>query len=200
MAMRSEDARFSMFIPQLTANKTHGGDEGNNSFGSGKTPQYVITCKDVFNSTLGEIGGADASADTAPCKSIKLGSGRLATYKSSGQQVGDGQIVGSDIWVWMEYGSWSPIIQQYLYEGKKMDEISIKRLISISGTLVVIQEIVCKTCMFKTYDQTGDTIAFSFCYVNYTDMSKSYGHDGTALGTIGVEIDYGTVGVKPISG
>jgi hypothetical protein len=195
--------RFMMFgsTPmESVSTKVSGDGNFNSHLGSGKTPQFVITCPDIFNSELGQIGGADASADTAPCITVDLGSARIATYDSSGQQSGDGSIVSKDIQIYMKYGSWGPVIQQRLYEGTKTDQISIRRLISINGTLVVIQEIICKTCMFKTYTQDGDTIRFSFCFVNYTDLSKSYAHDGTALGVVGVEIDYGTVGVKPISG
>ncbi|MDR1334221.1 MAG: hypothetical protein LBJ71_03315 [Holosporaceae bacterium] len=201
MAMNNGNRRFMMFGSTPMANATAQGDDNFNShFGSGKTPQFVITCKDIFSSDLGEIGGADASVDTAPCITIDLGSARVATYDSSGQQSGDGTIVSKDIHICMKYGSWGPIIQQRLYEGTKIDEIIIKRVISINGTLVVIQEITCKICMFKNYKQDGDAIKFSFCFVNYTDLSKSYAHDGTALGVVGVEFDHGTVGVKPISG
>jgi hypothetical protein len=195
------DRSFTMFSSNPRARLVAQGDDNLNShIGSGKTPQFVISCKDIFNSELGSIGGADASADTAPCVTVDLGSARVATYDSSGQQSGDGTIVSKDIHIGMKYGSWGPIIQQRLYEGTKIDEIVIKRLISINGTLVVIQEITCKICMFKTYTQEGDIIMFSFCFVNYTDLSKSYDHDGNPLGVIGVEINYSTVGVKGISG
>ncbi|MDR0632419.1 MAG: hypothetical protein LBF54_04270 [Holosporaceae bacterium] len=196
---RQED--FNMFEQTARPANLSTNDKGqNDAKGGGHTPQYTITCPDIFGSDLGEIDGNDASADTSPIIWIVLGSARLATYDSSGELSGDGRIVCRDIIICMKYGGWAPVIQQYMYEGKKIDKITVKRLISINGTLIVIQEITYETCLFKTYEQNGDTITFTFTFVKYTDLSKAYGHDGTAIGNVGVTFDYGSVKVESISG
>ncbi|MDR2781826.1 MAG: hypothetical protein LBB21_05250 [Holosporaceae bacterium] len=199
MVRVNNDRGFGMFNTTPRQNMVSKSDESlNSNVGGGKTPQYVIICKDIFGSDLGQIDGQDASGDSTPCLWVELGSARLATYDSTGEQSGDGKIVAKDIVICMKYGGWAPTIQQFLYEGKKIDSIVIKRLISINGTLVVIQEVSLETCMFKTYEQSGDTITFSFCYVIITDISKAYGHDGTSLGNVGVKFNFGTVGVEAI--
>ena len=100
----------------------------------------------------------------------------------------------------MKYGSWGPIIQQYMFEGKKLDTIAIKRMISINGTKVIIQTITYGTCLIKTYEQSGDTITFSYCYVSIEDVNTAYGHDGTKVGNTGVKFDYSTLKSESVSG
>jgi hypothetical protein len=196
-----EDKGFKMFTQNQRNNPLAQGDESHNSHvGGAKTPQYVITCKDIFSSDLGKIGGSDASADTAPLLWIETGGARLATYDSSGQLSGDGKIVCKDPIAHMKYGDWSPLIQQNMYEGKKIDKITIRRLISVNSTLVVIQTIDYETCLFKTYEQTGDTITFSFCYTKITDLSTAYDHDGQATGNVGVSFNFGNLEVTPMNG
>jgi hypothetical protein len=87
-----------------------------------------------------------------------------------------------------------------MFKGDKIASITVKRLISVKATLVVIQEIQYDTCLFKTYEQAGDTITFSFCYVTLTDLSKAFNHDGTPAGNVGVKFDFGSLKVEPLSG
>ena len=195
------DERFDMFGSQGRPASLGTSDKGQNDpHGGGHTPQYTITCPDIFGSDLGQIDGNDASTDTAPIIWVIVGSARLATYDSSGELSGDGRVVCRDIIICMKYGGWAPVIQQYMYEGKKVDKIVIKRLISVNGTLIVIQEITYETCLFKTYEQNGDTITYTFTFVKYIDLSKAYGHDGTAVGNVGVEFDCGSATVKSVGG
>ncbi|MDR0678315.1 MAG: hypothetical protein LBF44_02135 [Holosporaceae bacterium] len=173
----------------------------NTTTSGAKTPQYVIQCPgtDIFTSDLGKIGGKDASEDTAPCLWIEMGAARLATYDTSGQLSGDGKIVSQDPQVLMKYGDWAPVIQQLMYEGKKIEKIVLKRVISIRQTLEVVQEIEYGTCLMKTYRQEGDTINFSFCYVDVTDLSRAFGSDGNLLGQRGTKFNCANLEVKSIS-
>ncbi|MDR2724065.1 MAG: hypothetical protein LBB25_02555 [Holosporaceae bacterium] len=166
----------------------------NAPIGGSKTPQYTIETgsdDDIFSS---DMNGDFAKA--APVLWIETGGARLATYDSSGQLSGDGKIVCRDPILCMKYGDWSPALQQYMFEGKKITTIIVKRVISVSGTLVVIQEITYGTCLIKTYMQSGDTITFSFCYVTITDLSKAYDHQGTLIGNVGVTYDSASVTVE----
>jgi hypothetical protein len=177
-------------------------DDNINAVASGsKTPQYVIQCPntDIFTSDLGKIGGKDASGDTAPCLWVETGAARLATYDSSGQLSGDGKIISINPMVLMKYGDWAPVLQQLMWEGKKIDQIIIKRVISIRQTLEVIQETDFSNCLINTFKQEGDTIRFSFCYVNVTDLSRVFSNDGDLLGQRGVKFDATNLEVKSIS-
>ncbi|MDR1982976.1 MAG: hypothetical protein LBQ08_04245 [Holosporaceae bacterium] len=177
-------------------------DDSLNATTSGsKTPQYVIQCPgtDIFTSDLGKISGKDASSDTAPCLWIETGAARLATYDSSGQLSGDGKVVSCDPIVLMKYGDWAPSIQQLMIEGKKIDQIIIKRVVSIRQTLEVIQEIDYSTCLIKTYKQEGGTIMFSFNYVEVTDLSRVFGHEGDLLGQRGMKFNSSNLKIESIS-
>ena len=194
--MSNMDRSFGMFS-STPKNKTLNKDyESNNAdMGSAYTPQYMISCEDFFSSNV--EGMED---DSAPCLWVETGGARIATYDSSGELSGDGRIVCKDAVVCMKYGSWGPIIQQYMFEGKKLDTIAIKRMISINGTKVIIQTITYGTCLIKTYEQSGDTITFSYCYVSIEDVNTAYGHDGTKVGNTGVKFDYSTLKSESVSG
>jgi hypothetical protein len=119
------NGRFNMFGLTSTNEASRRSDNSTNShLGSGQTPQYVITCPNIFSSQLGQIDGADASADSTPCLTVDLRLMRQVTYDSSGQQSGDGAVVASNVTVTMKHGTWGPIVQQNLHEGKKIRSLS----------------------------------------------------------------------------
>lgn len=184
---------FSSTPKNKTLNKDY--ESNNADMGSAYTPQYMISCEDFFSSNV--EGMED---DSAPCLWVETGGARIATYDSSGELSGDGRIVCKDVVVCMKYGSWGPIIQQYMFEGKKLETIAIKRMISINGTKVIIQTITYGTCLIKTYEQSGDTITFTYCYVSLEDVNTAYGHDGTKVGNTGVKFDYSTLKSESVSG
>lgn len=194
--MSNMNRSFEMF-GSTPKNKMQTKDyESNNAdMGSAYTPQYMISCEDFFSSNV--EGMED---DSAPCLWVETGGARIATYDSSGELSGDGRIVCKDVVVCMKYGSWGPIIQQYMFEGKKLETIAIKRMISINGTKVIIQTITYGTCLIKTYEQSGDTITFTYCYVSLEDVNTAYGHDGTKVGNTGVKFDYSTLKSESVSG
>ncbi|MDR0677752.1 MAG: hypothetical protein LBF57_03745 [Holosporaceae bacterium] len=179
---------FSMTPPHDMLKKSH--ESVNASVGGAATPQYMIKCKDFF---MSEVDGMDG--DSAPCLWIELGAARMVTWDSSGEQSGDGKIITKDPVVCMKAGSWNPVIQQFMYEGKTVTSIAILRLISIHGTKVVIQEITYETDLIKTYQQHGDTITFSFCYVVGTDVIITYDSEGNKLGQSAVTFDSNTLKV-----
>lgn len=160
--------------------------ESHNQDGGGaQTPQYIIQCEDFFDSDIDGFEG-----DATPCLWVEVGSCRLATYDSSGELSGDGRIVTQDPVVCMKYGSWGPIIQQYMWEGKHNEKMSIKRFTNIKGTKIIIQELNYKICLIKTYHQSGDTITFSFCAVEVEDVSIAYDQkDGTKIGNTATQFN-----------
>ncbi|MDR2158112.1 MAG: hypothetical protein LBO02_02230 [Holosporaceae bacterium] len=187
------DRGFGMFNSSPRHDMVGKSDESMNSTtGGAKTPQYVITCKDFFDS---DIEGMDE--DSTPCLWIETGGGRLVTYDSSGELGGDGKIVNKDPVVCMKYGSWGPLIQQYMYTGKKLDLITVTRLTSIEQTIVPIQRLEYATCLIKTYEQYGDTVTFSFCYIEITDTNIAYNHNtGEKLGQTAMKFNMGSLKVE----
>jgi hypothetical protein len=89
----------------------------------------------------------------------------------------------------MKYGSWAPVIQSFLYNGKTVPTISVRRLSSIGGELKkIVQETNFEICFVKTYDQEGDVIRFTFCYQSIEDKHFYYVHkDGANQGTSAVK-------------
>jgi hypothetical protein len=160
----------------------------NSENGGAQTPQYIIQCKEFFGS---DIEGFEDNS--TPCLWIEVGSVRLSTYDSSGELFGDGRIITRDPIVCMKYGSWAPIIQQYMFEGKNIPAISVKRFVSINGTKVIIQELNYDTCLMKTYEQDGDTITFTFCFVAVEDVNIAYDHEGKKLGNTATKFDTGSL-------
>jgi hypothetical protein len=169
------------------------GNNNDANLGS-RTSNWIIQCAGIFSS---EINGFE---DAATCYRVNRGIVRKATVNSNGQQFGDGQIVVRNIEVWMPYSNWGPLIQQHLYEGKKIDKIVIIRLININGTNVVIQELTCEVCMFVQYDQNNDLIWFAFCSAKITDLNKAFDHDGNPVGNIGTIYDGRSAKVEALSG
>ncbi len=159
----------------------------------GKTPKYVICCDKIFSS---EMKGLE---DCAPCDWIKTGGSRITQFDSSGKLSGDTRITGKDPIISMKYGSWAPIIQQFMYDGTKLDTIGIYRLMDINGEIIIIQKLHYKTCLIKTYDQDADKILFSFCYVSLEDLHIAYDTEGHKLGQNGMQFDFTTLKVKSIS-
>lgn len=183
-------------IEQLFMNGANAQRNGANSLnatnGGAATPQYIIVCPEFFSS---EIEGFEEIS--SPCLGIDVGSARLATYDSSGELSGDGRIVTLDPIVRMKYGSWAPIIEQYMYEGKKLEKISLKRFISINGTKVIIQELNYENCLIKSYVQEDDLITFSYCFVILEDVDISYDHEGKKIGNTATIFNTSTLKVAP---
>ena len=122
----------------------------------------------------------------------------MTEFDISGKISGDTHITGKDPIVSMKYGSWAPILQQFMYEGTTLDTIGIYRLADINGEIIVTQKLNYKTCLIKTYDQNADNIEFSFCYVLLEDLHISYDHEGRKLGQNGMQFDFTTLKVKTI--
>jgi hypothetical protein len=156
-----------------------------------KTPEYLIQCSDFFES------GVDGFDNASPCLWVEMGFAKTVKYDSSGKLSGDGKIINDDPVVCMNYGSWGPIIQQYMFEGTKIKAIGVKRFRSVEKHKEVIQELTYSTCLIKTYKQKGDTIIFTFCYVSLEDASVSFDHEGKKLGRTATMFD--TISLKVTS-
>ena len=160
-----------------------------------RTPEFIITCPEFFDSLIEEYG-----ADTAPCWMVETGSYRLTSYDTTDEVFGSGKISASAPIVWMKYGSWGPLIQQALAEGKIINAITIRRLTSSTMTRTVLQETTYTTCVITRYKQIKNRIAFSFAYLEVTDISTSMKPDGSAKGQFGVSVNYGSVVVQEKNG
>ncbi len=161
--------------------------------GGGKSPKYVVRCKDIFSSSMKGL------EDCAPCDWVKTGGSRITTFDSSGKLNGDTTISGKDPIVCMQYGPWAPILQQYMYTGTKLEKISIYRLMDINGEKIIIQQLNYTTCLIKTYDQEADKILFTFCFVSLEDLQIAYTQDGHKLGQNGMKFDFSMLKVQSSS-
>lgn len=196
--MSLNDRDFRMFAGTARQDMLNKSAESHNSaVGAAKTAQYVIQCKDLFFSSEIEPQSGDKvkvnSDYAAPCLWFELGSSRLNTYDTSGELFGDGRIVAKSPIVCMKYGSWAPVIQQYLFEGRSIDELSIYRLQSAEGTARIIQQLNFKTCVVTIYEQFGDSIVFSFSYIVLQDACDVFAFRSNSEGRAGwlaTTIDY----------
>ncbi|GHU15051.1 hypothetical protein FACS189449_12440 [Alphaproteobacteria bacterium] len=171
-------------------------DESRNSdMVAAVTPQYLVVCEDFFECEL----EGDFHDNATPCLWFKVGSKRLITNDSTGELSGDGRIICSDPTICMKYGSWAPLIQDYLYAGKNVTKMGIRRLSSINGTKVVIQAIDYETCLMKMYQQKDDTIEFTFSAISAQDVITMYDDAGTKVGNIGTKFNFVTEVLTPIS-
>ena len=168
-------------------------DEHSHTAGKGKTPKYVVKCAKLFSSKMKGL------EDCAPCDWVKTGGSRITSFDASGKLNGNTLITGKDPVVKMKYGPWGPVLQQYMYEGSKLDQISIYRLMDINSEMIIVQQLNYDTCLLKTYDQDGDNIMFTFCYVSLEDLHISYDQEGKKLGQNGMEFNFTTLKVKPSS-
>lgn len=156
----------------------------------GESPKYVVKCKDIFSSTMKGL------EDCAPCDWVKTGGSRIATFDSSGKLNGDTTITGKDPVICMQYGPWAPVLQEFMYSGKPLEQISVYRLMDINGEKIKIQELNYSVCLIKTYDQEADKILFTFCFSTLEDLQIAYNQDGHKLGQNGMQFDFTTLEIK----
>ncbi|GHU11174.1 hypothetical protein FACS189449_02090 [Alphaproteobacteria bacterium] len=177
----------------LFSNKKGEPGNGNNDTDAAITPQFLVVCEDLFDS---ELDGFD---NATPCEWFDVGSSRFITTNDAGGVSRDSKIVGSDPVIQMKYGSWGPLIQEYLYSGKNIPTIGIRRLSCINGTKVIIQAIDYETCLVKTYRQQEDLIEFTFSAITAQDVVTVYDEKGTKQGNLGTKFDYSTMLINAIS-
>mgnify|MGYP007035339624 CR=1 FL=1 len=158
--------------------------------GGGKSPKYVVRCDKLFSS---EMKGLE---DCAPCDWVKTGGSRITSFDASGKLVGNAKITGKDPIISMKYGPWGPVLQQHMYNGTTLEMIHVYRLSDVNGEKIIMQELNYDTCLIKTYDQNGDNIVFTFCYVSVEDLHVSYDQDGNKLGQSGMQFNFTTLKVK----
>jgi hypothetical protein len=156
-----------------------------NDSAGGKTPQFVIRCKDVFVSTM----DGDRGADGTPCMFVNNSTFRLASFNSSGEQSGDGRVVLEDVVIRMLYGGHAPIIRERLWAGKVTDKIVVERLLSANGKMEAIQTLTCEMCLFTSYGQDNDEITFAFSYVKICDLSTAFDSTGQPIGNVAASFD-----------
>jgi hypothetical protein len=142
------------------------------------TPQWLIRCDALFSSS---IEGFDD--DSAPIERMETGVARRTTLDASGEFSGDGTVISQTIVIYMKYGSWGPLIQQYFYDGKNVNKISLIRFTNHEGTKVIVQQIDFETCKIASYEQADDVIRFTFNYQKITDESIYYNDAGEKQGS-----------------
>ncbi|MDR2107075.1 MAG: hypothetical protein LBO73_00920 [Holosporaceae bacterium] len=172
----------------------------NNPVGGARTPQYIIVCKDFFESDM-ETPDSTVGESGTPCLSIKTGAMRLVTYDASGELDGDGKIAFQNPIACLKYGVWGPKIQEYMYNGKQVENIAIHRVSNINNTNIAVQKLEYDKCLIKTYEQVNDTITFSFCFLVLRDIKVLYSSaDGTSKGMVAVSFDAAAVKAELKSG
>lgn len=185
----SEIMSFNQRILHEGENQEESGEKP----GKGKSPTYVVKCGDIFSSTM------EGLEDCAPCDWVKTGGSRISSFDSSGKLTGDVKISGKDPMVCMRYGPWGPVLQEYMYTGTKLDQISVYRVMDINREKIKIQELNYYTCLIKTYDQEADKILFTFCFVRLEDLQIARDQKGKKLGQNGMMFDFTTLEAKPFT-
>ncbi|MDR2766259.1 MAG: hypothetical protein LBB63_02225, partial [Holosporaceae bacterium] len=103
---------------------------------------------DIFTS---EIKDRDKSS---PCDEASFGCRRLTNNNvSAGEMPNFGEVINDDVQVEMDYGSWAPVIQNYLLNGTTIETITIRRVMNIKNKIEDLQVITYGSCLFKTYEQ-----------------------------------------------
>jgi hypothetical protein len=157
-----------------------------------KSAQYLIYCKDFFESSVETSDGEGGSEGGIPCLSIQTASARPVTYDSSGELDGDGKVSFRNAIVRMKYGVWGPKLQDAMFQGKKIENIAVCRLSQINGNNMAVQVFGFDSCVIKTYTQVRDIIIFSFAFAIYRDIKIVYdAEEATMQGIVGVQFDVG---------
>lgn len=160
-------------------------DEGvNGHFGAATTPQYVINAESIFKSHM------EGYQQWAPCLWFELGTARINTLDSSDQFTGDGRVVSKTTSVCMKYGSWGPILHEYLATGHPITNIVIKRLATVHSGFVELQATQYTNSYITTYEQRGEKIFFTFSFEKITDAQLVYNNAGVREGVSAFEFDY----------
>ncbi len=188
--MNSVDRVFGMFGSNSKVEKegSNGEESLNSSFGAARTPQYIISNgkeASIFASSM------EKYPTYAPCLWFEMGSARLNTIDSSNHFTGDGRVVAKTTLVCMKYGSWGPELHKYLVLGTRLDQLIIKRIVTLRGSYVEVQATRFQTCYITTYEQRGDKIYFTFSFEKIIDAKLQYDNTGQKLGgAVGFEFDY----------
>jgi hypothetical protein len=139
---------------------------------------------DIFSS---EINKREKSS---PCDEADFSCRRLTNNSvSAGEMPNFGEIINDDIYVEMDYGSWAPGIQNNLLNGTTIKTITIRRVMNIKNEIEDVQVVICSSCLFKTYEQVGKRIIFSFSWETREDKNLARQRDGTLLGQYSVFYD-----------
>ena len=156
---------------------------------AGHTPQWVIECQDIFNSTSKEEWGGNGT----PCLWVKLGSKRLISHDCSGQLTGDGRILPSDTVVCMKHGTWGPMLEMCMWNHVTLANVKIHRIMQAQGETVILQTFEHTTCCVKNYQQEGDYIEFSFNFMMFKDIFIKYDKEGGKVGQVASFYNYETL-------
>lgn len=178
----SEDYFFTISREMFERNREHPSQK-QETHEKSHTPQCIIQCKELFSSKM------DNFNDATPCLEINTSSERKVASNNSGQLDGDGHISLQDVIVCMKYGSWGPKIHAAVIEGHKIENLAIKRFITLRKTIVVIQEMIFKNCSMKKYTQDGDLIVFAFSFGKGEDTHIHYDEKGHKQGVVSMEFD-----------
>lgn len=182
------DPDFGIFNQQ----KDRMSREHSNEEAASKSAQFLIRCQDLgFSCSIEKF-----TKDSTPCTWFEIGGARLNTYDSSGELSGDGRMFAKDALVCMKYGSWGPLIQQAMYNGKTILKIDILRLASVETCTEILQELNFENCLIKIYEQSAESIFFAFSFAILRDISNKYNQDSTLSGAIAAEINYPAMTVK----
>ncbi|MDR2067367.1 MAG: hypothetical protein LBP41_00025 [Holosporaceae bacterium] len=142
---------------------------------------------DIFSSEIKDREGS------SPCDEATAGCKRLTNDSvAAGEMPNFGDVINYDVEVEMDFGSWGPMIQSYLYDGTTIKKIIIRRVMNINNELVDIQTTTYESCLFKSYKQVGKRITFSFSWENKEDINVARARDGKKIGQYGVSYDSAT--------
>ena len=196
--MNSVDRVFGMFGSNSKVEKEGpNSDESINvAFGAARTPQYIIGNGKEASIFASSMLGYETYS---PCLWFEMGSARLNTFDSSNHFTGDGRVVAKSVLVCMKYGTWGPELHKYLVMGVRVDQMIIKRVVTLRGSYVEIQATQFTNCYITTYEQRGDKIYFTFSFEKIADAQIQYDNTGQRkTGAVGFEYDYTTVTEKSL--
>lgn len=134
--------------------------------------------------------------DTSPCLRVELGNFRNISYDQVDEITGDGQIIFSPFVVYMKYGTWGPLIQEALMNGKNVGDIVLIRITSTNGIPMVLQEYTGSDCVITSYRQEGDLIRFTYIARAIQDVCSAKKVDGTDAGNCGFSFNIATTEQK----
>lgn len=154
------------------------------------TPKLIAECKGLFSSDM------EGFKDATPCLEVSTAAERKVVKSGSGQVDGDGHVSLQDVIVCMKYGSWAPKINGALIEGRKIQQLFIKRFITMHKTIMVVQEMAFTNCAVKKYAQDSDLIVFAFNFIKGIDTHVHYDENGNKKGVTSMEFDTATLKSK----
>ncbi|MDR0556221.1 MAG: type VI secretion system tube protein Hcp [Holosporaceae bacterium] len=147
-----------------------------------ESPLWIVIIEGITSSSMGDGKGTSAI-------SVIFGGLRPEVSSGIGEISGDGGALMRSVQVIMRVFNGMPILFGNMITGERIQKVILRRVVSIKGLMVTIQEVTLETVHVTEMHQEGDLLTVFFNYVIITIAWTSYGPDGQKLGNVAETYD-----------